>query len=63
MSSKPKGPRHKYSSETISVIPELKKLGQLHREITHHLEIPKFSVTTILYWETRQSDDPSNPSK
>ena len=63
MPSKPKGSRREYSSETISVILELKKSGQSHREIAHHLEIPKSSVTTILHREARQSDDPPEPSK
>ena len=63
MPSKPKGSRREYSSETISVILELKKSGQSHCEIAHHLEIPKSSVTTILHWEARQSDDLPKPSK
>ena len=49
MPSKPKGSRREYSSETISVILELKKSGQSHCEIAHHLKISKSSVTTILY--------------
>ena len=63
MPSKPKGSRREYSSETISVILELKKSGQSHREIAHHLEIPKSSVITILHREARQSDNPPKPSK
>ena len=63
MPSKPKGSRREYSSETISVILELKKSGQSHCEIAHHLEIPKSSVTTILHRETRQSDNLPKPSK
>ena len=61
--SKPKGSRREYLSETISVILELNKSGQSHREIAHHLEILKSSVTTILHRRARQSDDPPKPSK
>ena len=49
MPSKPKGSRHEYSSETISVILELKKSGQLYCEIAYYLEILKFSIIIILY--------------
>lgn len=48
MPLKPKGSRCKYSSETISVILKLKKSGQSHYEIAHHLEIPKSFITIIL---------------
>ena len=58
MPLKPKGSRRKYSSKTISIIRELKKLGQSHCEIAHQLEIPKFSITIILYREARQSNNP-----
>lgn len=44
---------HKYSSETISVIFELKKVGQLHCEIANNLEIFKSSVTIILHQKAR----------
>ena len=63
MPSKPKGTKREFSSETISIIFELKKLGQLHREIAHHLEIPKSSVTTILHWEARQSNNTPKSNK
>ncbi len=49
MFSKSKGFRHEYSFTIISVIFELKKLDQLHYKIAYHLEISKFSITTILY--------------
>ena len=49
MPSKPKGSRREYSSETISIILKLKKLGQSHCEIAHHLEIPKSFVITIFH--------------
>ena len=41
----------------------MKKSGQSHYEIAHQLEIPKSFITTILYWEARQSDNPPKPSK
>ena len=63
MFSKPKGSRREYLSETISLILELIKSGQSHREIAHHLEILKSSVTTILHRETRQLDNPPKPCK
>ena len=63
MRSKLKGFRREYLSETISIILELKKSGQLYCEIAHHLEISKSSVTTILHWKARQSDNPPKPSK
>ena len=63
MPSKPKGSRREYLSETISVILELKKLGQSHCEIAHHLEISKSTVTIIFYQEARQLDDPPKPWK
>lgn len=61
--SKSKGFRCKYSSKTISVICELKKLGQSHCEIIHQLEILQSSITTIFYQKTRQLDNPSKLSK
>ncbi len=63
MFSKPKGSRRKYLSEIILVFLDLKKLGQLHSEITYHLEIPKSSITTILYRKARQSDNLLKTSK
>ena len=63
MSSKPKSSRREYLSETILVIFKLKKSGQSHCKITHHLEISKSSVTTIPHWEARQSNDPFKPNK
>ena len=63
MPLEPKGSRREYLSKTILVILELKKSGQSYCEIAHHLDIFKSSVTTILYREARQSDDPPKPSK
>ena len=63
MPSKPKDSRREYLLKTSLVILELKKLGQLHHKIAHHLEIPKFSITTILYREARQSGNSFKPSK
>ena len=53
MPSKPKGSRREYSSETISVILELKKSGQSHCEIAYYLKILKSFVITILHWKVR----------
>ena len=57
MPSKSNSFRREYSSETISVILELKMSGQLHCEIAYHLEIPKSSITSIFHRETRQSNN------
>lgn len=63
MVSKPKTSRHEYSSETISAIFKLKKIGQLHNEIAYHFKIPKSSITTINYHKVRQLKHFVQPNK
>lgn len=53
MPAKPKGSRHEYLLETISILMELKNLGQSHNEITYHVKILKSFMTTILHQQAR----------
>lgn len=63
MSSKSKGSRCKYLSETILAIPELKKAGQLHNEVAYHFKISKSSMSIIIHREVKQSERPCQPNK
>lgn len=56
--SKSKSSRYENLSETILVILELKKVGQLYNKITYYFKISKsFMTTTIIHKEVKQPEN------
>ena len=63
MPSKPKTVRREHSSEIISIVIALDRVGKSHGQIADQVEIPKSTVTKMIHRAIRNPEQPYRKSK